>query len=40
MAFLQRIADTPNLVDKLLNSNFMQTGLALSKGLNALKPTA
>ena len=37
--FLQKIADTPNKIDKVLNSNFMQTGLALSKGMNALKPT-
>jgi hypothetical protein len=31
--FLQRIADTPNKVDKVLNSDFIKTGLAISKGI-------
>ncbi len=37
-SFLQRIADTPNVVDKVLNSDFIKTGLALNKGIKSLKP--
>jgi hypothetical protein len=37
--FLQKIYETPNKIDKVLNSDFMQTGLVLSRGIDALKPT-
>ena len=36
--FLQKIADTPNLVDKVLNSDFMQTTKTLKNTLDKVNP--